>query len=116
MPERGPQDCHGSGRRGLCAWTLHASNIFLREIPQVRMSAQRTADRLLPLCKEAEHRLCLEQREAATVLESTLAPQPIACFSPSKVCIMAGQRLLIGYIHPSRHARLWWPDESYLMK
>lgn len=50
---------------------IHASNIFLREMPQVRVSEQ-TAERLVP---EAE-KLGVDViwvHEAATVLESTLA-------------------------------------------
>lgn len=50
---------------------IHASNIFLREIPQVRMSSE-TADRLLPLARKLNVDFVWVY-EAATVLESTLA-------------------------------------------
>jgi predicted deacylase len=50
---------------------LHSSNIFLREIPQVRVSEQ-TADRLLPLAKLLNTDF-IWVYPSATVMESTLA-------------------------------------------
>ena len=50
---------------------IHASNIFLREIPQVRVNVN-TAERLLPLAKELNCDF-IWVHAAATVLESTLA-------------------------------------------
>lgn len=50
---------------------IHASNIFLREIPQVRVSSE-TAEGLLPLARELNVDMVWIS-EAATVLESTLA-------------------------------------------
>lgn len=50
---------------------IHASNIFLRELPQVRISAE-TADRLVPLARELNVDF-VWIHAAATVLQSTLA-------------------------------------------
>lgn len=50
---------------------LHASNIFLRELPQVRISEE-TADALVPLAKQLNVDF-VWIHAAATVLESTLA-------------------------------------------
>lgn len=54
-----------------CAVDIHASNIFLREIPQVRINVN-TADKLLPLARELNCDF-IWVHAAATVLESTLA-------------------------------------------
>lgn len=54
-----------------CAVDIHASNIFLREIPQVRINVN-TAPRLLPLARELNCDF-IWVHAAATVLESTLA-------------------------------------------
>lgn len=54
-----------------CVVDIHASNIFLREIPQVRVNVN-TAERLLPLAKELNCDF-IWVHAAATVLESTLA-------------------------------------------
>ncbi len=54
-----------------CAVDIHASNIFLREIPQVRINVN-TARRLLPLARELNCDF-IWVHAAATVLESTLA-------------------------------------------
>ena len=53
------------------AGRLHASNIFLREIPQVRVNIN-TAEKLVPLAKELNCDF-IWVHAAATVLESTLA-------------------------------------------
>ena len=50
---------------------IHASNIFLKELPQVRVSEE-TAERLVPLAKELNVDF-VWIHAAATVLESTLA-------------------------------------------
>ena len=50
---------------------IHASNIFLREIPQVRINVN-TAEKLVPLAKYLNMNL-VWIHAAATVLESTLA-------------------------------------------
>lgn len=54
-----------------CAVDIHASNIFLREIPQVRVNIN-TAEKLVPLAKELNCDF-IWVHAAATVLESTLA-------------------------------------------
>lgn len=54
-----------------CAVDIHASNIFLREIPQVRVNVN-TAEKLIPLAKELNCDF-IWVHAAATVLESTLA-------------------------------------------
>ena len=50
---------------------IHASNIYLREIPQVRINVN-TAERLVPLAKKLNMDM-IWIHAAATVLESTLA-------------------------------------------
>ena len=54
-----------------CAVDIHASNIFLREIPQVRVNIN-TAEKLVPFAKELNCDF-IWVHAAATVLESTLA-------------------------------------------
>ncbi len=54
-----------------CVVDIHASNIFLREIPQVRVNVN-TAKALLPLARELNCDF-IWVHAAATVLESTLA-------------------------------------------
>ncbi len=54
-----------------CCIDIHASNVFLREIPQVRVSEQ-TAARLLPMAKQLNVDY-IWVHSAATVLEATLA-------------------------------------------
>lgn len=61
------QDIAGSD----IAFDIHASNIFLREIPQIRIN-EITADRLIPLAKRAGVDF-VWVHSAATVLQSTLA-------------------------------------------
>lgn len=50
---------------------IHASNIFLRELPQIRIN-EKTADTLVPMAKDLNMDL-IWIHSAATVLESTLA-------------------------------------------
>ncbi len=75
---------------------IHASNIFLREIPQVRVS-QMTAEKLLPYAK----RLNIDYiwiHAAATVLESTLAHTMNAAGVPTLVVEMGvGMRITPKY-------------------
>ena len=61
------QDVKGSD----IAFDLHASNMFLTEIPQIRISEE-TAERLVPLAKHANVDF-IWVHGAATVLESTFA-------------------------------------------
>ena len=53
------------------AFDIHASNIFLRELPQIRIN-EITAERLVPLAKRANIDF-VWVHSAATVLQSTLA-------------------------------------------
>lgn len=75
---------------------IHASNIFLREIPQVRMS-EMTAERLLPFAK----RLNIDYvwiHGAATVLEATLAHSLNMLGVPTLVVEMGvGMRITLEY-------------------
>lgn len=77
---------------------IHASNIFLREIPQVRVS-EGTADRLLPYAK----RLNVDYiwvHAAATVLESTLAHSLNSIGVPTLVVEMGvGMRITESFCH-----------------
>ncbi len=93
---------------------VHASNIFLREIPQVRVNVN-TADRLLPLAN------CLNMdfiwiHAAATVLESTLAHSLNALDTPTLVVEMGvgnrltrayGDQLLTGILSLMRQLGMW---------
>lgn len=75
---------------------IHASNIFLREIPQVRINEQ-TAERLVPLAKRLNMDL-IWVHAAATVLESTLAYSLNAADTPTLVVEMGiGMRLTRSY-------------------
>ncbi len=71
---------------------LHASNIFLREIPQVRMNAE-TAEQLMPYAKKLNTDF-VWVHEAATVLESTLSYSLNAVGVPTLVVEMGvGMRI-----------------------
>ncbi len=75
---------------------IHASNIFLREVPQVRVTVN-TADTLLPLAKLLNMDL-IWVHAAATVLESTLAHSLNAAGVPTLVVEMGvGMRLTRRY-------------------
>lgn len=75
---------------------IHASNIFLREIPQVRVS-ERTAKNLMPFAK----RLNIDYvwvHGAATVLEATLAHSLNTAGTPTLVVEMGvGMRITLEY-------------------
>ena len=84
---------------------IHASNIFLREIPQVRINVN-TAEKLVPLAKHLNMNL-LWVHAAATVLESTLAHSLNAAGTPTLVVEMGigiritrpfGEQLLTGIL------------------
>ena len=93
---------------------IHASNIFLREIPQVRINVN-TAETLVPLAK----RLNLDFvwiHESATVLESTLAHSLNAAGTPTLVVEMGigiritrpfGEQLLTGILSLMAHLGMW---------
>ena len=75
---------------------IHASTIFLREIPQVRINVN-TADKLVPLAKYLNMNL-LWIHAAATVLESTLAHSLNAAGTPTLVVEMGiGMRITRAY-------------------
>lgn len=75
---------------------IHASNIFLREIPQVRIN-ENAAKRLVPLAKHLNMNL-IWIHAAATVLESTLAYSLNALDTPTLVVEMGiGMRLTRSY-------------------
>ena len=77
---------------------IHASNIFLREIPQVRMSEE-TADSLLPYAKKLNVDYVWVY-SAATVLESTLAYSLNAAGVPTLVVEMGvGMRITEDFCH-----------------
>ena len=75
---------------------IHASNIFLREIPQVRVNVN-TASRLVPMAKRLNMDF-IWVHAAATVLESTLAYNLNALDTPTLVVEMGvGMRLTRSY-------------------
>lgn len=75
---------------------IHSSNIFLREIPQVRINVN-TADTLVPYAKLLDVDF-IWVHEAATVLESTLAHSLNSLDTPTLVVEMGvGMRINHGY-------------------
>ena len=93
---------------------IHASNIFLREIPQVRINVQ-TAEKLVPLAEYLGMDL-IWIHAAATVLESTLAHSLNAVDTPTLVVEMGvgmrvtrtyGDRLLGGILSLMAHLGMW---------
>ncbi len=93
---------------------IHASNIFLWEIPQVRIN-ENTAERLVPLAKRLGMDL-IWIHAAATVLESTLAHSLNALDTPTLVVEMGvgmrltrsyGDRLVSGLLSLMAHLGMW---------
>lgn len=93
---------------------IHASNIFLRELPQVRVNVN-TADTLLPLAKHLNMDL-IWIHGAATVLESTLAHSLNSIGTPTLVVEMGigmrisldyGEQLLTGILSLLSHLGMW---------
>ena len=93
---------------------IHASNIYLRELPQVRVN-ENTAERLLPLAKRLNMDL-IWIHAAATVLESTLAYSLNALNTPTLVVEMGigmrltrayGDRLLTGLLSLMASLGMW---------
>ena len=93
---------------------IHASNIFLREIPQVRVNEE-TAERLVPLAKYLNMDFVWIYA-AATVLESTLAYSLNALNTPTLVVEMGvgmrvtrtyGDRLLHGILALMARLGMW---------
>lgn len=86
------QDLQGAGA---CV-DIHASNIYLQEIPQVRVNVN-TAQRLVPMAKLLNMDF-IWVHAAATVLESTLAHSLNALDTPTLVVEMGvGNRLTPAY-------------------
>lgn len=93
---------------------IHASNVFLRELPQVRINVN-TADALVPLAKHLNMDL-IWIHSAATVLESTLAHSLNSAGTPTLVVEMGigmritpsyGQQLLTGILSLLAHLGVW---------
>ena len=93
---------------------IHSSNIFLREIPQVRINIQ-TADRLVPYARLLNMDF-IWVHEAATVLEATLAHSLNSIGTPTLVVEMGvgmrinhgyGNRLVAGILNLLHHMGLW---------
>ena len=97
-----------------CVIDIHASNIYLREIPQVRINVN-TAQTLVPMAR------CLNMdfiwvHAAATVLESTLAYSLNALDTPTLVVEMGvgnrltrayGEQLLAGILNLMAALGMW---------
>ena len=88
---------------------IHASNVYLREIPQVRI-ARAFADRLVPLARQMNLDL-IWVHEASTVLENTIAHSLNACGVPCLVIEMGvgmrvtpafAEQVAIGILHAAR--------------
>ncbi len=88
---------------------IHASNVYLREIPQVRI-ARAFADRLVPLAREMNLDL-IWVHEASTVLENTIAHSLNASGVPCLVVEMGvgmrvtpvfAEQVTIGILHAAR--------------
>lgn len=93
---------------------IHASNIFLRELPQVRIS-QETAPQLLPLAQHLNMNL-VWIHSAATVLQSTLAHSLNSTGTPTLVVEMGvgmritreyGEQLIHGIFSVMSHLGIW---------
>lgn len=93
---------------------IHSSNIFLREIPQVRINIQ-TADRLVPYARLLNMDF-IWIHEAATVLEATLAHSLNTIGTPTLVVEMGvgmrinhgyGNRLVTGILNLMHHLGMW---------
>lgn len=102
---------------------IHSSNMFLRELPQIRISEQ-TAETLVPYAK-----LCnidmIWVHQAATVLESTLAHSLNSTGTPVLVAEMGVgmrinhslcQQLFLGIVNLMNHMGIWTQpvDQSLL--
>lgn len=102
---------------------IHSSNIFLREIPQVRVNVN-TAERLVPYAKLLNTDF-IWVHEAATVLEATLAHSLNTAGTPTLVVEMGvgmrinhgyGNRLVTGIFNLMHELGMWSEqDESHLI-
>ncbi len=104
---------------------IHSSNIFLREIPQVRININ-TAQRLVPYAKFLNLDF-IWIHDAATVLEATLAHSLNSLDTPTLVVEMGvgmrinhkyGNRLVTGILNLMHHLGMWseQPDPSLISK
>lgn len=93
---------------------IHASNIYLREIPQVRVNIN-TAERLVPMARRLNMDF-IWVHAAATVLESTLAHSLNALDTPTLVVEMGvgnrltrtyGDQLLAGLLNLMAGLGIW---------
>ncbi len=98
---------------------IHASNIFLREMPQVRINVN-TAEQLVPLAKQLNMDF-IWIHAAATVLESTLAHSLNALNTPTLVVEMGvgmrltpsyGEQLITGILSLMTHLGIWVDSPS----
>ncbi len=75
---------------------VHASNIFLKEIPQIRIN-ELTKDKLVPIAKRSNIDF-IWIHSSSTVLESTLAYSLNSAGTPTLVCEMGvGMRITREY-------------------
>jgi len=97
-----------------CAIDIHASNIFLREIPQIRVNVN-TAEKLLPLARLMNCDF-IWVHAAATVLESTLAWSLNSIGTPCLVAEMGvgmritedyGKKLVAGILNLMKTLGIW---------
>ena len=93
---------------------IHSSNIFLREVPQVRINVE-AADRLVPFAQMLNIDF-IWVHDAATVLESTLAHSLNVLNTPTLVVEMKvgmritreyGDRLIEGILNMMRNMGMW---------
>ncbi|MBQ0044757.1 MAG: succinylglutamate desuccinylase/aspartoacylase family protein [Bacteroidales bacterium] len=96
---------------------IHSSNIFLREVPQVRIS-EYTADKLVPLARHLNLSF-IWVHAAATVLESTLAHSLNSVGTPTLVVELGvgmrinhyyGRKLTLGIKNLMREMGMWKGD------
>lgn len=97
-----------------CAVDIHASNIFLREIPQVRVNVN-TSEKLIPLAKELNCDF-IWVHAAATVLESTLAHSLNSVGTPCLVVEAGvgmritkeyGEKITVGLLRLMKRLGIW---------
>ncbi|MBQ0149587.1 MAG: succinylglutamate desuccinylase/aspartoacylase family protein [Bacteroidales bacterium] len=96
---------------------IHSSNIFLREVPQVRISEE-TAEILVPWAKHLNTDF-IWVHSAATVLESTLAHSLNSCGTPTLVVELGvgmrinhyyGKKMVIGLKNLIHEMGMWKGD------
>jgi predicted deacylase len=96
---------------------IHASNVYLREIPQVRI-ARAFADRLVPLAREMNLDV-IWVHEASTVLEHTIAHSLNSAGVPCLVAEMGvgmrvtprfADQVVVGILHACRALGVLAPD------